>query len=129
MQSKKESFLAFFSYVQANDEHDRGKLTLLRKSLQTEIWAQTGKSYKIFQDTENIKWGSDWKERIKDALEESFKPSRLKWVPPSKPSSLQIIKTIVKISSISSSIEETNAAIVLWSGILLHASAINVVIF
>jgi len=71
MQSKQESFLAFFSYVQGNDEHDRGRLTDLRKLLQNEIWAQTGKPFKIFQDYENIEWGEDWKQRIKCALDSS----------------------------------------------------------
>lgn len=72
MQKQKETFLAFFSYVRANDEHDRGSLTLLRKSLQNEIWAQTGKSYNIFQDIEGIEWGQDWENQIKKALDESF---------------------------------------------------------
>ena len=71
MQSQKESFLAFFSYVQRNDEIDRWRLTDLRKQLQNEIWAQTGKPYKIFQDYENIEWGQDWKRRIKYALDAS----------------------------------------------------------
>jgi hypothetical protein len=71
MQKSKESFLAFFSYAHSNDKHDKGKLTKLRKLLQNEIWDQTGKSFKIFQDVENIKWGEDWKECIKDALDAS----------------------------------------------------------
>ena len=71
MHWSKESFLAFFSYAQSNDKHDRGKLTKLRKLLQNEIWDQTGKSFKIFQDKENIEWGQYWQERIEDALESS----------------------------------------------------------
>jgi len=71
MQSQEKSFLAFFSYVQENDKIDGGRLTFLRKSLQAEIWAQTGKPFSIFQDTENIEWGQDWKERIKKALDAS----------------------------------------------------------
>lgn len=64
-----QPFVAFFSYVRRNDEHDRGKLTDLRKLLETELWAQTGKDFRIFQDTENIRWGMDWKERITSTLE------------------------------------------------------------
>ena len=69
MQSQRQPFLAFFSYVQANDEHDRGRLTDFRKLLQDEIWDQTGKPFRIFQDTENIKWGQDWRKRIKESLD------------------------------------------------------------
>lgn len=71
MPERKEKFPAFFSYVRANDKHDRGKLTDLRKALQNEIWAQTGEPFKIFQDTESIEWGNEWKLRITDALESS----------------------------------------------------------
>jgi len=71
MSNSKESFLAFFSYVQGNDEHDRGKLTFFRKLLQAELWAQTGKDYLIFQDIENIEWGQRWNERIKVVLDTS----------------------------------------------------------
>jgi len=39
--------------------------------LESEIWAQTGRNFKIFQDQENIAWGDDWKERIKRSLEAS----------------------------------------------------------
>jgi len=38
------------------------------------------------------------------AFEESFNPSKLKWVPPSKPSSSQINNTLVNKDSISLSI-------------------------
>jgi hypothetical protein len=70
MISPNQPFVAFFSYVRRNDEHDRGKLTELRKLLEAELWAQTGKDLKIFQDTENIHWGMNWKERITSTLEQ-----------------------------------------------------------
>ncbi len=69
MTTPNQPFVAFFSYVRRNDEHDRGRLTDLRKLLETELWAQTGKDLKIFQDTENIQWGMDWKESITSTLE------------------------------------------------------------
>jgi len=68
MKTSIESFVAFFSYVRLNDEHDRGKLTLLRKLLQTELWVQAGKPLPIFQDQENIEWGQPWMDRIKGVL-------------------------------------------------------------
>jgi hypothetical protein len=68
METSTQSFVAFFSYVRLNDEHDRGKLTLLRKLLQTELWVQAGKPLPIFQDQENIEWGAPWMERIKGIL-------------------------------------------------------------
>jgi hypothetical protein len=71
MKEKNESFLAFFSYSRLNDELDRGRLTLLRKLLQNEIWVQTGKRFQIFQDTDNIEWGQPWEDRIKNVLNTS----------------------------------------------------------
>ncbi|RPJ27260.1 MAG: toll/interleukin-1 receptor domain-containing protein [Chloroflexi bacterium] len=71
METSSESFIAFFSYAHINDEHDRGRLTVLKKLLRDEIWVQTGKPFQIFQDTENIDWGQVWKERIKNALDRS----------------------------------------------------------
>ena len=68
METSNDLFTAFFSYVRLNDEHDKGKLTLLRKMLETEVWVQTGSPLRIFQDQEHIEWGQDWMERIKDAL-------------------------------------------------------------
>ena len=68
MKSSSESFVAFFSYVRLNDEHDRGKLTLLRKLLQTELWVQAGRQLPIFQDQENLEWGRRWMDRITDVL-------------------------------------------------------------
>jgi hypothetical protein len=65
------SFVAFFSYARLNDEHDRGKLTSLRKLLQSEVWVQTGKLYPIFQDQEHIEWGQNWKNRIMRVLDSS----------------------------------------------------------
>ena len=62
-----------------------------------------------------------------DALDDSFKPSQGKWVPPKRCCSAQIRRISLQIDLISSSIEETKAAIVLWSGSIPHASAIHVI--
>ena len=71
MKISSEFFVAFFSYARLNDEHDRGKLTLLRKLLQNEVWVQTGRPFQIFQDKENIEWGQAWKDRIMSVLDTS----------------------------------------------------------
>lgn len=68
METSSGLFTAFFSYVRLNDEHDKGKLTLLRKMLETEVWVQTGSPLRIFQDQEHIEWGQDWMEKIKNVL-------------------------------------------------------------
>ena len=68
MKSSNQSFVAFFSYVRRNDEHDKGRLTSFRKLLEAELWAQTGKDLQIFQDIEDIEWGDVWKEKITKVL-------------------------------------------------------------
>lgn len=71
MKTSGESFVAFFSYVRRNDKRDRGRLTDLRKALEYELWAQTAKNLRIFQDVEDIDWGDQWKKRITSALDNS----------------------------------------------------------
>ncbi|MBX3447751.1 MAG: TIR domain-containing protein [Parvibaculaceae bacterium] len=61
--------IAFFSYVRAVDEHEYGRLSELRKRLQGEVELQTGGSFPIFQDRNDIKWGQLWKERIKESVD------------------------------------------------------------
>lgn len=59
----------FFSYARADDEHDGGYLTDLRRALAAEISTQTGDDFLIFQDREDILWGQRWKERVELALD------------------------------------------------------------
>ncbi|HLO17422.1 MAG TPA: right-handed parallel beta-helix repeat-containing protein [Anaerolineales bacterium] len=66
-----KTFAAFFSYVHADDEHDNGRLTAIRKWLEEEISAQTGESFEIFQDRDDIHWGHAWEERINSTLDSS----------------------------------------------------------
>lgn len=61
----------FFSYSRQNDKHDGGNLSTLRKSLEFELWAQTGERSDIFQDQEDISWGDRWKEKITKSLNSS----------------------------------------------------------
>jgi parallel beta-helix repeat protein len=66
-----KTFAAFFSYVHADDEHDNGRLTAIRKWLEEEISAQTGETFEIFQDRDDIHWGHAWEERINGTLDNS----------------------------------------------------------
>jgi hypothetical protein len=60
---------AFMCYVRFNDEHDDGQLTEFRKRLSTEVQAQTGEEFPIFQDRKDVTWGQNWQERIDEALD------------------------------------------------------------
>lgn len=62
---------AFFSYVRADDEHERGYLTELRRALAAEASAQTGEEFLIFQDREDILWGQRWRRRIEESIDSS----------------------------------------------------------
>jgi parallel beta-helix repeat protein len=60
---------AFMSYVRFNDEHDDGQLTAFRQRLSTEVRAQTGEEFAIFQDRNDIAWGQSWQQRIDETLD------------------------------------------------------------
>jgi F-box protein 11 len=57
------------SYVRFNDEHDDGQLSAFRERLSTEVRAQTGEQFPIFQDRNDIVWGQSWQQRIDEALD------------------------------------------------------------
>jgi F-box protein 11 len=57
------------SYVWFNDQHDDGQLTQFRDRLATEVRAQTGEEFAIFQDRNDIAWGQNWQQRIDEALD------------------------------------------------------------
>jgi len=56
------------SYVRSDDDHDDGRITKLRERLAGEVRMQTGKSFPIFQDRNDILWGQQWRSVIDDAL-------------------------------------------------------------
>jgi F-box protein 11 len=60
---------AFMSYVRFNDQHDDGQLTQFRERLGTEVRAQTGEEFAIFQDRNDIAWGQNWQQRIDETLD------------------------------------------------------------
>jgi cobaltochelatase CobT len=59
----------FFSYVQADDEHDSGNLTNIRKRLAAEVRMQTGRDFLIFQDRDDILWGQRWRAAIGSSID------------------------------------------------------------
>jgi hypothetical protein len=69
MQTKKENFVAFFSYIHILDEQDRGRLSELRKMLQREVEILTGEPFTIFQDRNDIFWGQEWRKRIETTID------------------------------------------------------------
>jgi TIR domain/Putative Ig domain len=60
---------AFMSYVHLDNDQYDGQLGEFRRLLATEVRAQTGQEFVIFQDREHISWGQNWQERIDDALD------------------------------------------------------------
>ena len=60
--------VAFLSYVRADDEHERGRITWLRERLEGEVRMHTGRPFRIFQDNRDILWGQQWKRRLDDTL-------------------------------------------------------------
>jgi hypothetical protein len=61
--------IAFMSYARDDDEHDLGRLSNLRIRLSGELGAQSGETFPIFQDREDIAWGQQWRKRIDESLD------------------------------------------------------------
>lgn len=57
---------AFTSYACFDDEQDKEQLTMLLERLSTEVRAQTGHEFKIFQDGHDTAWRQNWEQRIND---------------------------------------------------------------
>lgn len=69
--NKDNDIKGFFSYARQNDKHGGGNLSLLRNSLEIELWEQIGEAIKIFQDQEDIEWGELWEKKISTSLNSS----------------------------------------------------------
>lgn len=69
--NKGNDIKGFFSYARQNDKHGGGNLSLLRNSLEIELWEQIGEAIKIFQDQEDIEWGEFWEKKISTSLNSS----------------------------------------------------------
>ncbi|MFA7256508.1 MAG: right-handed parallel beta-helix repeat-containing protein [Kiritimatiellales bacterium] len=61
--------VAFMSYVRSDDQHENGRLTQFCERLAGEVRMQTGENFHIFQDRNDIAWGQQWKQRIKESLD------------------------------------------------------------
>lgn len=57
------------SYTRFDDSHDSGYLSKLRERLSNEVRGQSGAAFDIFQDTKDIDWGQQFKERISETLD------------------------------------------------------------
>lgn len=62
------SLRVFWSYAHKDDERTGGGITKLRERIQEEYELQTGDELRIFQDSKDIGWGSDWRESISNTL-------------------------------------------------------------
>lgn len=61
--------MAFLSYATLDDEHNNGWVTRFRNLLSTEIEAQTGEKFEIFQYKDSIGWGENWYDRIMNDID------------------------------------------------------------
>lgn len=69
--TKKLNPAAFLSYVRFDDKHEDGKISELRERLSSEVRAQTGDEFPIFQDRNDILWGENWEQRIDKSINAS----------------------------------------------------------
>lgn len=63
--------VGFFSYARRDDAHEDGALTLLRQRISNELEVQLGRKLRVWQDTQAIPLGAQWKGRIPQAIAES----------------------------------------------------------
>ena len=65
--------IGFWSYTSSDDQHSDGRLSQLRAVLARELPLLVGQRpiVSIFQDKETIRHGSDWAEKIVEALGQS----------------------------------------------------------
>jgi parallel beta-helix repeat protein len=60
---------AFMSYVRRDDQHEYRRLTEYRERLSGEVGLQTGDAFPIFQDSNDIAWGEQWRQRIEESVD------------------------------------------------------------
>jgi hypothetical protein len=59
---------AFWSYVHADDESERGRIVDLAHDVRDRYGLLTGGDLELFLDRDAIEWGNDWRERISTAI-------------------------------------------------------------
>ena len=62
-------YTAFLSYVRADDDNDDGRITELRRLLESEVRMQTGEDFPIFQDRRDILAGQRWQTCIEQSID------------------------------------------------------------
>ena len=63
-----EGTAGFWSYVQADDEAEDGRIISLSKQLRGQFRLQTAEDLSLFVDRESLEWGAEWEARIDDAI-------------------------------------------------------------
>jgi hypothetical protein len=63
-----EGATGFWSYVQADDEADGGRVTSLSRHLRAQYRVQTAEEFALFVDRDSLDWGVEWSRRIDEAL-------------------------------------------------------------
>lgn len=65
------SLAVFFSYARSDDESENGRISELRKKLETELRILSGDTWEVFQDIEDIEVGQQWRTRLAEGLDKS----------------------------------------------------------
>ncbi len=60
---------AFMSYSHSDNEYEGGRLSVFRAELSRAVQFHTGQKFPIFQDRDGVPWGTNWRQRIKEALD------------------------------------------------------------
>ncbi|HEY7934075.1 MAG TPA: TIR domain-containing protein, partial [Solirubrobacteraceae bacterium] len=63
-----EGAAGFWSYVQADDASDCGRIMSLSVHLRSQYRLQTAEELALFVDRESLEWGAEWESRIDDAI-------------------------------------------------------------
>jgi hypothetical protein len=70
---RKRIIAGFWSYAHSDDDYDQGRITRLRDRLEKGIRAYSGiREFRIIQDRNDIPWGSNWAQFIRDSLDDSL---------------------------------------------------------
>ncbi len=58
----------FWSYAHKDDENSKGAVSDLLEAIEAEFELQTGTRLHVFKDSTSISWGTNWRNRISEAL-------------------------------------------------------------
>ena len=63
---------AFWSYVRDDDKADKGRISQLAHDVVDEYKFLTGEEIELFLDTDDLRWGDDWRKEIDARLDSEF---------------------------------------------------------